>query len=61
MRHPTKYHIASDIMDKVNKAIDACERKYKVFIKHNVTIEKIEKDNTPRRTKKHRAYLQDNK
>ena len=39
----TKYHIASDIMDKVNKAIDACERKYKIFIKYNVTVEKIEK------------------
>jgi len=40
----TKYSIGSDIMDKVNKAIDACEKKYKIFIKYNVQIEKIEKD-----------------
>lgn len=40
----TKYRIGADIMDKVNKAIDACEKKYKIFIKYNVQIEKIEKD-----------------
>ena len=48
----TKYHVASDIMDKVNKAIDSCEKKYKIFIKYNIQIEKIENNNTPRRTKK---------
>lgn len=52
MRHPTKYHIASDIMDKVNKAIDTCERKYKVFIKYNIQVEKVEKNQTKKSLKK---------
>lgn len=51
-RKITKYHIASDIMDKVNKAIDSCEKKYKIFIKYNIQVEKIEKNETKKGLKK---------